>query len=103
LAAILGNRYARRMMLKRRRKIRADGTDAANDFSVIDERGEKIGRIYRTLVGRGRGHAWNWTVYGIAVKSPPLAGRAPTLEAAQAAFKAAWATCEPRDVGRGRS
>ena len=78
-------------MLKRRRIYWADDTDAANDFSVIDERGEKIGRIYRTLVGRSRGYAWTWAVY-----SGP-AGCAPTLEAA---FKAAWATCEPRDVGR---
>jgi hypothetical protein len=90
------------MMLKRRRIQWAAGSDAANDFSVIDERGKKIGRIYRT-VAVGGGHAWNWTVYGIAVKSRPTAGRAPTLEAAQAAFKAAWATCEPRDVGRERS
>jgi len=96
LAAILGNRYARRMMLKRRRIQWADGTAAANDFNVIDGRGTKIGRMYRTLAVGG-GHAWNWTVYGIAVKSPPSAGHAPTLEAAQAAFKAAWATCEPRE------
>jgi hypothetical protein len=82
------------MMLQQRRKAWGNNTDAANDFSVIDERGEKIGRIYRTLVGRSRGYAWTWAVY-----SGP-AGCAPTLEAAQAAFKAAWATCEPRDVGR---
>jgi hypothetical protein len=79
------------MMLKHRRAKWTDGSSAANDFSVIDERG-KNGRIYRTLAVDG-GHAWNWTVYGIAVKSPPSAGRAPTLEAAQAAFEAAWATC----------
>jgi hypothetical protein len=54
------------------------------------ERGEKIGRIYRGLAVGG-GHAWNWTVYP---RGPT--GRAPTLESAQAAFKAAWGTCEPR-------
>jgi hypothetical protein len=79
------------MMLKQRRNRWADGSDAANDCTVID--GEKIGRIYRTLVGRGRGYAWNWMVY----RGP--AGHAPTLEAAQAAFKAAWATCQPRERG----
>jgi hypothetical protein len=71
------------MMIKQRRKGWADGSDAANDYTVIDERGEKIGRIYRTLVGRGRGYAWNWMVY----RGPT--GHAPTLEAAQAAFAAA--------------
>jgi hypothetical protein len=81
------------MMLKQRRRVWGNNTDAANDFSVIDERGEKIGRIYR-IGGRSRGHVWTWTVY----KGP--AGCTPTLEAAQAAFKAAWATCEPRDGGR---
>jgi hypothetical protein len=55
LAAVQGNRYARRMMLKRRRIKWADGTDAANDFSVIDERGKKIGRIYRTVAVGGVG------------------------------------------------
>ena len=89
-AVIRANRYARRMMLKRRRIKWADGTDAANDFSVIDERGKKIGRIYRT-VAVGGGYAWNWTVY---YRGP--AGCAPTLEAAQTAFKAAWAMCAPR-------
>jgi hypothetical protein len=44
----------------------------------------------------GGGEAWNWTVYGIAVTNHPPAGQAPTREAAQAAFKAAWATCQPR-------
>jgi hypothetical protein len=82
------------MMLQHRRRAWANDTDAANDFSVIDERGEKIGRIYRTHIGQCRGYAWNWTVY----KGP--AGCALTLGAAQAAFKAAWATREPRDVGR---
>ena len=91
MVAILGNRYARRMMLKHRSTHWADGTAAANDFDVIDERGKKIGRIYRILAGGGRGYAWNWTVY---YRGP--AGRAPTLEAAQAAFEAAWSTCEPR-------
>jgi hypothetical protein len=62
------------MMIKQRRKGWADGSDAANDYTVIDERGEKIGRIYRTLVGRGRGYAWNWMVYrgpdGMVIRRP---------------------------------
>jgi len=62
LVAILGNRYARLMMLKHRRTGRAGGSNAANDFSVIDKRGKKIGRICLTLAVGG-GHAWNWTVY----------------------------------------
>jgi hypothetical protein len=47
----------------------------------------------------GGGEAWNWTVYGIAVTNYPPVGQAPTREAAQAAFKAAWATCQPRERG----
>ena len=66
------------------------------DYEVIDARGEKVGRMYRTIAVGG-GAAWNWTVYGIAVTNHPPAGQAPTREAAQAAFKAAWATCEPRE------
>jgi hypothetical protein len=31
-----------------------------------DKVGEKVGRIYCTYAV-GRGHTWNWTVYGIAV------------------------------------
>jgi hypothetical protein len=54
--------------------------------------------MYRTIAVGG-GEAWNWTVYGIAVTNYPPAGQAPTREAAQAAFKAAWATCQPRERG----
>jgi hypothetical protein len=68
------------------------------DYEVIDARGERVGRIKRTIAVGGR-EAWNWTVYGIAVTNHPPAGQAPTREAAQAAFKAAWATCEPRERG----
>jgi hypothetical protein len=66
------------------------------DYEVVDARGERVGRMYRTIAVGG-GEAWNWTVYGIAVTNHPPAGQAPTREAAQAAFKAAWATCQPRE------
>jgi hypothetical protein len=68
------------------------------DYEVIDARGERVGRIKRTVAVRG-GYAWNWTVYGIAVTNHPPAGQAPTRAAAKAAFKAAWAMCEPRERG----
>ena len=68
------------------------------DYEVVDARGERVGRIKRTIAVGG-GEAWNWTVYGIAVTNHPPAGQAPTLGAAQAAFKAAWATCQPRERG----
>jgi hypothetical protein len=68
------------------------------DYEVIDARGERVGRIKRTIAVGG-GEAWNWTVYGIAVTNYPPAGQAPTRQAAQAAFKAAWATCQPRERG----
>jgi hypothetical protein len=66
------------------------------DYEVIAARGERVGRIKRTIAVGG-GEAWNWTVYGIAVTNHPPAGQAPTRAAAQAAFKAAWAACEPRE------
>jgi hypothetical protein len=65
------------------------------DYEVIDARGEKVGRMYRTEAVAG-GYAWRWSVYGIAVANHPPAGQAPTREAAQAAFKVAWATCQLR-------
>jgi hypothetical protein len=68
------------------------------DYEVIDARGEKVGRILRTDA-EGGGEAWIWAVYGIAVTNHPPAGRAPTRDAARAAFKAAWATCQPRERG----
>jgi hypothetical protein len=71
---------------------------SSEDFEVIDERGERIGRMYRTDAVGG-GQAWNWTVYGIVVWNSPPAGREPTRERAMAAFKSAWATCEPRERG----
>jgi hypothetical protein len=86
------------MMLKRRRIKWADGSNAANGFEVLDERGEKVGRVYRTIT-IGGSEAWRWSVYGIAGTNYPRAGLAPTREAAQAAFKAAWATCKPREWG----
>jgi hypothetical protein len=58
------------------------------DYEVIDERGEKVGRMYRTDAVGG-GYAWRWTVYGIAVTNHPPAGQAPTREAAQAVGKRA--------------
>jgi hypothetical protein len=88
-------------MLKLRRIVWDNDTPSTRneDFEVIDERGEKIGRMYRTEAVGG-GYAWRRSVYGIAVTNHPPAGQAPTRKAAQAAFKAAWATCQPRDVGQ---
>jgi hypothetical protein len=87
------------MTLILRRILWDDGKPSINpDFGVIDERGEKVGRMYRTLAVGG-GYAWRWTVYGIAVWNSPPAGMEPTREDAMAAFKAAWATCDPRDRG----
>ena len=40
------------------------------DYEVIDARGERVGRIKRTIAVGG-GEAWNWTVYGIAVTNHP--------------------------------
>jgi hypothetical protein len=79
------------MSLKLRRLDWGDGGRPREDYEVIDARGEKVGRMYRTEAVGG-GYAWRWSVYGIAVE-------APTREAAQAAFKAAWATCQPRERG----
>jgi hypothetical protein len=86
--------------LKLRRLIWDDGRPSINpeDYEVIDARGESVGRIKRTEAVGG-GYAWRWTVYGIAVTNHPPAGQAPTREAAQAALKAAWATCQPRERG----
>jgi hypothetical protein len=86
--------------LKLRRLIWHDGGTSIDpeDYEVIDARGERVGRMYRTIAVGG-GEAWNWTVYGIAVTNHPPAGQAPTREAAQAAFRAAWATCQPRELG----
>ena len=70
----------------------------ARKYEVVDARGEKVGRMYHTEAVRG-GYAWRWSVYGVAVANHPPAGQAPTREAAQAAFKAAWATCQPRERG----
>jgi hypothetical protein len=86
--------------LKVRRLVWHDGNTSIEpeDYEVIDARGEKIGRMYRTIAVGG-GHAWNWTVYGIAVTNHPPAGQTLTREAAQAAFKTAWVTCQPRERG----
>jgi hypothetical protein len=87
-------------LLKLRRLIWADGGTSIDpeDYEVIDARGERVGRIKRTIAVGGQ-QVWNWTVYGIAVTNHPPAGQAPTRDAAQAAFKAAWATCQPRERG----
>jgi hypothetical protein len=97
LAAIRAIAMLGPMALKLRRIIWDDGKPSIGreDYEVIDARGEKVGRMYRTEAVGG-GYAWRWSVYGIAVTNHPPAGQAPTLAAAQAAFKAAWATCEPR-------
>jgi hypothetical protein len=86
--------------LKLRRLIWQDGGTSIDpeDYEVIDARGEKVGRVYRTIT-IGGSEAWRWSVYGIAMTNYPPAAQAQTREAAQAAFKAAWAICQPR--GRG--
>jgi hypothetical protein len=83
------------MALLLRRIVWPDGSSTPDDYEVIDERGEKIGRMY--LTHRRGDTAWTWTVYSLAVHGKPPAGMAPTREAAMAAFKAAWATCQPRE------
>ena len=91
-------------MLKLRRIVWDDGQHSLDpeDHNVVDGRGEKIGRIYRTIAVGG-GHVWRWSVYSIAIKdkwdSHRHSGLLPTREAAQHVFKAAWATCEPRARG----
>lgn len=64
------------------------------------EDGRDIGRIYRTIGRSDEGHIWHWSIYTLAMmdawKVHVHGGRAATLEEAQAAFKAAWATCERR-------
>jgi hypothetical protein len=77
-----------------------DGTTSIDpeDYEVIDERGARVGRLYRTIAVGG-GEAWRWTIYAIVVGDHPPAGTAPTREAAQAAFKAAGAICKPRERG----
>jgi hypothetical protein len=57
-------------------------------------RGEKAGRIYRTIAVGG-GAAWTGRCTG-SRWNHPRARHAPIREAAQAAFKAAWARCEVR-------
>jgi hypothetical protein len=86
--------------LKLRRIIWPDGSTSIDreDFDVIDERGERIGRLYRTIAVGG-GHAWRWSVYGIAVTNRPPDGLERTREKAMAAFKAAWKKCKPRERG----
>jgi hypothetical protein len=58
-------------MLKLRRIVWDNDTPSTRneDFEVIDARGEKVGRMYRTEAVGG-GYAWRWSVYGIAVTIP---------------------------------
>lgn len=56
-----------------RRIIWGDGKPSNDpDYSVIDERGHTVGRIYQTLAVGG-GEAWHWTIafFEIAVDEPP--------------------------------
>jgi hypothetical protein len=85
--------------LELRRIVGGDGGQPREDYEVIDARGEKVGRLYRAEAAVRGGYAWNWTVYGLAGTNYPPAGQAPTRQAAQAAFKAAWLTCQPRERG----
>jgi hypothetical protein len=59
-------------LLKLRRVVWDDGSTSIDpeDYEVVDERGERIGRMYRTLAVGG-GKAWRWTVYCIAVGGHP--------------------------------
>jgi hypothetical protein len=54
----------------------ADGHTSIDpeDYEVIDEHGERIGRIYRAEAVGG-GHVWRWFVYILAVDNVPPAGR----------------------------
>jgi hypothetical protein len=54
------------------------------DYTVIDERGEKVGR--RTI-GAGGQQVWKWTVYGIAVTNHPPSGGALTDRSSRAAVR----------------
>jgi hypothetical protein len=86
--------------LKLRRILWPDGSTSTDpkDYDVIDDRGERIGRMYR-VIAIGGGYAWRWSVYGMATYDKPPNGLEPTREKAMAAFKAAWRKCKPR--GRG--
>jgi hypothetical protein len=85
--------------LKLRRIIWPDGSTSIDreDFDVIDERGERIGRMYRTIAVGG-GHAWRWSVYGIATYNKPPAGlaRADTREGDG---RVQGKKCKPRERG----
>jgi hypothetical protein len=76
-----------------------DGGQPREDYEVIDARGERVGRMYRTIAVGG-GEAWNWTVYGIAVTNYPPAGQAPTRAAAQAAFQGSVGNLPAAGAGR---
>ncbi len=40
---------------------RADGSPVADDWTLVDERGQPVGRIYKMTGGPKDGH-WFWTV-----------------------------------------
>jgi len=69
LAAIRAIAMLGPMALKLRRIIWDDGKASIDreDYEIIDTRGKKIGRIYRTIAVGG-GHLWRWSVYSIAIK-----------------------------------
>lgn len=85
------------MPLTLRRMIWDDGKPSIDpeDYSVLED-GHVIGRIYRTHGTGSEGPVWLWFVSASATTIYPERGRAMSLEAAKAAFKAAWATCERR-------
>jgi hypothetical protein len=60
-----------------------DGRANQNDYEVLCD-SKKVGRMYKTLGVRSE-TVWQWTIYG-----RHNAGRAPTLEAAKARWKAAF-------------
>jgi hypothetical protein len=75
-------------LLNLRRIIWDDGSTSLDpeDYAVVDERGERIGRMYRTIAVGG-GEAWRWTVYGMAAHNIPSAGMEPTGEEAMTSLR----------------
>jgi hypothetical protein len=71
--------------------------DTPNDF-IFRVDGQDAGCCYHHYLSISRGHCWHRTVYGSG-----FAGDEPTLEAAQAKFKAAFfrmARSDAQDGGR---
>lgn len=75
------------LILKSAKSNRKDGHWSDDDYDVTLE-GKTIGRIYRYT---GVGENWYWGIDFFVWKNQgPQYGRAPTREAAMAAFREAW-------------